>query len=239
MRIKTLIIEDELDGAIVLKEMCKRFSSEINIIKHCTSLQEAIVYLKRNNVDLVFLDIHLGEVNGFDLFNHFPNPNFQIVFTTAYTSYAIDAFKTKAVDYLLKPIDIDDLQRAVRRVKEKMESSYLKNKLKNITQKQTIKINTNEGVQMVLHKNIIRCEAQGSYTLIYLNDYKKLMVSKNLKYMEEKLYEHSFVRTHRSHLINRERIIQIKFGKLPHLLLENNEKIPISKKYKKELANLL
>ncbi|MCH2232122.1 MAG: LytTR family DNA-binding domain-containing protein [Crocinitomicaceae bacterium] len=230
MKIKTLIIEDEEDGRIALEKTCALYAPKINIIGGEKSLQEAANFITKNKVDLVFLDIHLGGDNGMDFFKIFPDPDFQVVFTTAYSEYAVEAFRTKAIDYLLKPIDIDDLQRAVKNVENAMDEN------KADAQNDKILVHTNRGYDIINASKLIRCEANGSYTTLYFDNSSKTVLAKNLKALEEILNKNCFIRIHRSHIINVNYLSRIDGN---NAILENETSVPISSKKVDELIRFL
>jgi two-component system, LytTR family, response regulator len=182
----------------------------------------------------------LGENNGMEFFKIFPNPDFQVVFTTAYSEYAVEAFGTAAIDYLLKPIDIDELKRAVSRVENKMGENMVDLKLENESQQENkIKLKTNKGIEIIKYKEIVRCEAQGSYTKVFLSQGRDLLISKNLKTLEKETEGYNFLRVHRSHLVNLTYVEEVSWGNDSSIILTTKESIPVSQVSKEDLFKLI
>ena len=230
MKIKTLVIEDEEDGRVALKKMCQLFTPNIEIIGFEKSLLKAKNFINENGIDLVFLDIELGGDNGMDFFKIFPDPYFQVVFTTAYSEFAVKAFSTKAIGYLLKPIDIDDLQKAVKKVEDAMNNKQID------ASDDKLLIHTNRGYEVIDVSKLIRCEAHGSYSKLFFENKDKVMVSKNLKKLEAILNKNVFIRTHRSHIISINHLNKIDKN---IAILKDKTSIPISTKKVEELVRLL
>ena len=191
--------------------------------------------------DLVFLDIEMPGGSGFKLLTSIDNVDFEVVFVTAYEQFAIKAIRHDALDYILKPIDPKELVAAVEKVKEAKYKKTLKkqydNLLKNIDPEQLvvrkISISTTDKIHLIDVDDIIRCESDNYYTIIYFKDGTSLMVSKTLKEMDQKLQEYDFVRTHKSHLVNM-RCIKNFIKDEMMVLMTDDTKVPVSKR-KKEL----
>ena len=222
--IKAIIIDDEQSSQITLKNMVTQFCNDIEIIATVGSVLEGVKTIHKDAPDLVFLDIEMPVHNGFTLFDHFPEPSFSVIFTTAFQKYAIKAFRFSAIDYLLKPINLEDLRAAIKKVSSKKEMDATKEKL------QTLKANLNnigsklalptmEGYHFVEVKNIIRCESQNNYTFFHLLNGKKILVSRTLKIFSKMLEDHNFFRTSRSDLVNLNHIVSYGRQKSPSLTL--------------------
>ena len=202
---RALIIEDEEKSRLALQNMIERFYSDVEIVGTANSVAKGIEKIRELEPDLVFLDIEFPGENGFTVFDFFPNPSFDVIFTTAYDGYALKALKMSAIDYLLKPIDLEDLEKAIAKAFEKknMEASQnrlaiLKGNLNNKFQKLALPIN--EGYSFVEVDDIIRCEAQGNYTQFFVNG-EKILVCRTLKLYHDILEEFNFFRISRSQLI--------------------------------------
>ncbi len=214
MGVRALLIDDEESGINVLKMLLERFVPEVTEIHTALGPKEGGEQITRIKPDLVFLDVEMPLQNGFELLQCFPDHPFDVVFVTAYDQYAIKAIRFSALDYLLKPVDIEELKRAVQRFISKQKNSsgknlLLNNFLSNITTKPDdyrLAINTTEGTHFLLPADIIRCEADGNYTLFYLNNKKKIMASRTLKEYDEILTDYNFIRVHKSHLVNKKYI---------------------------------
>ncbi len=237
---KVLIVEDEIDARKVLKYLLKELFPDIDIVGEAGTVSKAKKLIDLYHPDLVFLDVRLKDGTGLDLLHQCQcKDKFQTIFTTAYANYAIKAIKFNATDYLLKPIDPDELKAAVikatNQINDKQKMSQLKKEQLGLSHK-TILIKTSEQTFLLPVKDIIRLEADGSYTtIITLNN--KIITSKNLKFYEKELPESYFIRTHQSHLINKKYIHCITKEGL--LKLTNQELIPISFRKKAMVRNLL
>ncbi|MDP4218495.1 MAG: LytTR family DNA-binding domain-containing protein [Bacteroidota bacterium] len=197
--------------------------------------------------DLVFLDIQIGEETGFDLLGRLPSIHFDIIFVTAYEKYAIQAFKFSAIDYLLKPIDPDDLQQAVIRLQQKRSKEELAQKfdtlfhnLKNVPGlSKRITVPTVKGLVFLPVSDIVRCESHINYTTLFLKDGRRLTVAKTLKEFEELLTEYDFYRVHNSHLINLACIKSYNKGKGGSVCMTDNSEIEVSTRRKEDLLKRL
>lgn len=240
--IRTIVIEDEQNARNALKKMLQMVTSKIEIIAETSFVKEAIDLINQLKPDLVFLDIKLADGTAFEILEKIKNPNFKIIFTTAYDEYALKAFKVSALDYLLKPIDPLELQTALQKanslIKDEKEHKTLLSVLKNNENKADKKIvlKTTENRFIIYQKEIIRLEADGAYTL-FVTEKQNIIVSKNLKYYQELLDNNMFVRCHQSHLVNIKQVISIH--KNDKLLLSNKDLIPISIRKKSEISKKL
>ena len=238
--IKTIIIEDELNVREGLKKMLRIITPTIEIIAETAYVIDAVKLIKVNKPDLVFLDIELEDGTGFDILNQLDKLDFNIIFTTAYNQYAIKAFKYSTIDYLLKPIDPLELQTAIERVKENIQSKKEHQELLQVLQdnhnKKTNKIvlKTTEQRYIIPIGDIIRLEANGAYTNFITTD-KNIIISKNLKYYQD-LLDHSFIRCHQSHLINKKHVKSVKNNSI---LMSNDDSVPISTRKRTEIINLI
>jgi len=213
--VKVVIIDDEQDAINSINLIVNEYCSNAEIIGTASSAAEGRNVILNQKPDLVFLDIEMPRGNGFDLLEMLPERSFEIIFITAYNNFAIKAFKYSAIDYILKPIDIDELVQAVDRA-EKRINLYKKNDSENrdrydvlldniqTSQPTKIMVPTSEGQIYLEISDINRIEAEGSYSTIFLNNKTKLLVSKNLKEFENMLSSNDFFRPHNSHLINLE-----------------------------------
>lgn len=212
--LKALIVEDEKNSQQLLKAMIEEYCSDVSIVAIAGSVGEALAAIETHKPDLVFQDIELPDGDGFQVLEKSQHP-FDIIFTTAYDQYALKAFKFSATDYLLKPIDIEELQQAVGKVLEKHKSDtqpaevkrenidFLLQQIRQPQQQfKRIVLPTASGFTVVNPEEIIRCESDRNYTYIFLKDKRRILVSKTIKEYEEMLEEHNFFRIHQSHLIN-------------------------------------
>ena len=209
--INAIIIDDEKYCVEVLEELLTAHCSMINICATCQSGEEGIACINQHQPDLIFLDIEMPRMNGFDMLKRLLPFHFDVIFTTAYDNYAIRAFKYSALDYLLKPIDVEDLKAAVDKyLHPKTQRNYaaqldlLIENIKHLNPSliHRIAIPTVQGLMMLPINDIIYCEANSSYTIIHLIKKEKVVSAKTLKEYEELLEVHNFFRVHNSHLIN-------------------------------------
>ena len=208
--IKTVIIDDEIHSIETLKWKIDQFCEGVKIQAVFDDPDEGLAYLETNNIDLLFLDIEMPKINGFELLARLKTVPFDVVFTTAYDEFGIKAIKFSALDYLLKPIQPQELQRAVEKHQNKVRPSISSEQLQVLfssihgDQKSPVKIAlaTKEKIEYVNPEEIISCESDSNYTYVYLTDQRKRLISRTLKDFEEMLGDHHFFRPHHSHLIN-------------------------------------
>jgi len=237
--IKTVLIDDEklaLDNlSILLSEYCKN----IEIIGTANSINDGISLIQSKNPDLVFLDIEMPFGTGFDLLSKLDVINFQVIFVTAYDQYAIQAIKCNALDYILKPIDIDELKKAVSKLdidsKKDNRIDSLLTSLKDTSLPSKIALADDGGYTMVAIDNIIRCEASINYTVFHIENSKSITVSKTLKDFEEILPKDKFIRVHQSHLVNLEKIEKYYKTDGGYVLMSDNETITVSRRKRVDL----
>jgi two-component system LytT family response regulator len=207
--LKTLIVDDEPDAVNFIHSIITEYCPKLEVIGSANSVKEAETIINEKKPELVFLDVEMPHGSGFDLLVQFPKKSFDVIFITAFNHYAIRAIKFSAVDYILKPININEFIEAVEKVIEKRTSVDERNEnygalLENIRSAMPSKlaIPTFDGMEYLNTKEIIRIEADRSYCWFYLSDKRKILVSKNLKEYQELLNDRRFFRTHNSHLIN-------------------------------------
>jgi len=239
----TIIIDDELNCIKVLQNDLKMFCPEVQILDTCQSAKEAMLSIKRNNPELIFLDVEMPWMNGFEMLEILDKEiNFEIIFTTAYNQFAVKAFRVSAVDYLLKPIDSNDLTEAVAKakksLKEKEDHSNINNLLQNIKKpsaSQKIAISSREGYDFFPLSDIIYCKANGTYTDIMLVNNKKLFLSKPLGEIEGMLPAEFFERIHHSLVVNIQHINQFKKSSGTFIVMDNGDELNVSKSRKEQL----
>jgi len=243
--LRTLIIDDEAHMRESLAEMLKMDCPGTRLVAQADGVKTGMEAIQQHHPDLVLLDIRMKDGTGFDLLEQFEDIDFKIIFVTAYDEYAIKAIKFSALDYLLKPVDPDDLVKAVEKAGD-IAQKDLQAKLENLSSnlkttdqdKKKIILKTMDNIYLVGVKDIIHIEGDGRYSNIYLDSGEKVMVSTNLKYYEELLDAYGFFRVHKSHLINLERIYRFEKADGGYVVLNNNAKIPVASRKKDELIEL-
>lgn len=241
--IRTIIVDDEPKARRILETIIKSHFNHVEIIGTADDVTSAVKIINELKPDLVFLDIEMPGEAGFQLVNHFEEINFEIIFTTAYSEYALKAFEISAIDYLLKPIQIDHLERAIEKlgkhrknnqVKEQLET--LKDTISEPKKLSKIALPIAEGLMFTKPDEIIYLKAESSYTRIYLTYRPEILVSKTLKEFEKLLtYSNIFMRVHRSYIINLNHITNYVRADGGYILMDNNEQIHISKEKRDEL----
>ncbi len=237
---KVLIVEDEIDARKVLVFLTKEFFPNLKIIGEAASIAEAKQYIAQKAPDLLFLDVRLEDGTGIELLQSIEHKTFEVIFTTAYTNYAIQAIKNEATDYLLKPINPNDFKLAVLKAIDKIKA---KQKIKDTntpdtknTKPQTIHIKTAEKTYLIPINDIIHLKADGAYTSIITNK-QTIVASKNLKFFEKYLPTDAFIRPHQSHIVQKTHIQSI--DKEGRLQLSNGNLVPVSFRKKSMVRNLL
>lgn len=245
--IKTLIVEDEQKSRDMLAAIIQKNFPELTVAGTAKNVSEGVEMIKAHNPDLVFLDISMPDGSGFDLLEKVHGHKFELIFATASDQHAIRAIKYSACDYLLKPIDIEELKSAIEKVIQKknaipnMENlQFLIQHLKRADENfQKITLPTGNAYEIVNIKDIIRCEADGSYTNFYLNDKRKLMISAGLKHYEELLPESDFIRVHHHHLINMNHVVRFLKEDGGYAIMSDGSKIEISRRKKEAFMEKL
>ena len=242
---KAIIIEDEERSRIVLQNLLETYCPEIEVTGTADSVSSSIKLIRATPPDLLFLDVQIIGGTGFDVLDKLRDIHIPVIFTTAYDHYALKAFKFSAIDYLLKPIDIDELKSAVKKVSQssqREEEQYkiqnLLSNLRNPNEDPVLLVSTLEAVEFVRINEIIRCEAQGAYTQLFLKDTKPVMVSKVIKEFEFLLQDHGFFRVHQSHLVNLKEVR--KYVKSEnYLLMRDGAQIQLARSRKDEFFQAL
>ena len=243
---RALLVDDEKHCLETLTWQLQKFCPDINISGSCETAEKALSILQNEEIDLVFLDIEMPHMNGFELLQHLETIPFEIIFTTAYDMFAVKAFRFSALDYLLKPIDKDELVAAVAKVKEKKKQSIRPEQLDILFQNlygrkqasQKIALPTLNGLEFVLANDIIHCQSEGNYTHIFLQDNTKYLICRTLKETEELLSGHNFFRVHHSHTINLNHIKKYIKGDGGYVIMSNNASINVSRSRKEELLRI-
>jgi len=245
--IKVIIIDDEPKAKESLKKTIAIYCPELTILACGNNVEDALTLINQHAPDIVFLDIEMPNGNGFTLFEKIKNPTFTTIFTSAYEEYAIKAFRIAALDYLNKPIDFRQLQEAVGRFKNKQKIELKQQRLELLIENMTnrssefnkIALPDHQGYTMVKTSDILYCQADSSYTIVHLINGKKIITSKILKLIEELLPAETFYRIHKSYIVNLNLIKQYVKNDGNHVLLENDVKLDVSDRNKKEFLEKL
>lgn len=245
--IRTIIIEDEQKSRELLDAMIRTHCPDLDVVGFASDVQEGVELINTAIPDLVFLDISMPNGTGFEVLEQVAGKNFELIFATANDQYALKAIKFSACDYLLKPIDVDELKTAVEKVKNRKKNKSGVDNLKFLIEQlkrsdenfQKITLPTGNAYEIVNIKDIIRCEADGSYTTFYLSDKRKLVISSGLKHYEELLPEIDFIRVHHHHLINMNHVIRFLKEDGGYAIMSDGSKIEISRRKKEAFMERL
>lgn len=238
MRIlRCLIVDDEEKSSANLRQLLKEYCPQVEVLAEAQSAAEALRLITQLKPDLLFLDIEMGEVSGFDLLKSLNGrQDFEVIFVTAFDRYGIQAVKACAIDYLLKPINILELSNAValasKQINPKKKNLRVKELISNIDRgpdEQRIAISLADKIEFIAVNKIIRLEAEGNYTHIYLVNNKKYLVCKTLKEYQELLEGYQFIRTHQSHLVNLNKITAYFKTEGGSIVMEDDSQVPISR----------
>lgn len=237
--IKTIIIDDDQDCIDAILDLIKLYPNNFDVIGAYTSVEKGVLATKSLSPDLVFLDVEINGKTGFDYLIQVRNVDFKVVFTTAYSKYAVKAFKFSALDYLLKPIDSDDFEEAVRKIKREEYSKTLSEKIDNVIHNLTLKdhekriiIGTKTSSTIVSVHEILYCEAWVNYTNVYTLKEGKITSTKTLKYYDNLLEDSDFYRIDQSYLVNMKYVKKYTKGKPAYAILTNGTKLKVSLKNK-------
>lgn len=247
---KVLIIDNDQAVREALVQLINKYCPQITQVNQSDGVEAGIKEIHSSKPDLVFLDVEMDDGTGFDLVQKVGNYNFQLVFITAHNKYAVNAFKFSAIDFLLKPIDPDELVISVKKAASQIRNKDLEQQVKllkdilgnsNATTHKEKKIALNDGniIHYIKVADIIYCKADGSYTVFYITNNRKIMVSHILKEYDDLLCDYGFVRTHHSFLVNITKITRFDKTDGGQLFLEDNYSVPVSTRKKEQVLELL
>lgn len=245
--IKAIIVDDEQRSRETLNGLIDRYCPEVFVIAQATGCKDGIEKTKKFDPDIVFLDIQMPDGSGFNFLEAFDKFNFEVIFTTAHDQYAIMAIKYSALDYLLKPVDPDELKIAINTFLQKKDKGQINKNIKvlldNIKSPQNdakkIILSTSEGMHIVNTDDIIRCESDDYYTNFFFLNGTSLLISKTLKQNEAMLSDFNFIRPHKSHLVNIKYIksyLKVDGG---YILMTDGSKIPVSRRKRESIVEIL
>lgn len=237
--IRAVIIDDIPEAISVLKSDLENYCVNIEVVGSAEGVVTGAKLIRDLKPDLVFLDIQMKDGSGFDLLEIVPDVHFKLIFTTASDEFAVKAFKFAAVDYLLKPIDPDELMDAVSRIEGQDKAAQRIDLLKeNFVKAKRIALNTLEKIHIVNVDEILRCESNINYTMFYFTDGTKLLVTKTLKEFDNLLSGHNFIRVHQSHLINTNFIKEF-LKSAGDIVMKDGTKVPVSTRKKQVLMDMI
>ena len=249
--IKAILIDDDKNLREGMKGLLSRFAPTIKIIGEADSVASGIEVMNRLEPQIVFLDIQLNDGTGFDILEKLAEQNktinSNVVFITAHEQYAIKAFRFSALDFLLKPVDPEELQKVIVKIETVLENKndyshidlLLENIRKNVDNFKRIALSTSDGIHLFDISDIIRCESTDNYTKFYIRNNKPVLISKTLKEYEELLKEHNFERIHQSHLINLNYLKSYIKKDGGYVVLKDESRLPISQRKRERLQEIL
>lgn len=245
--IKTVLVDDETDSIKVLQRLLSAYCPEVVVVGNADGVETGLHVIQTAKPDLVILDIEMTHGNAFDLLNQLQPIEFQVIFVTAFDNYAIRAFKYSAVDYLLKPVDIDDLRGAVERATRKVQGRSFIDQMETLLYnvetfqltQQKMAVPTLTGLVFIPIKDIIRFEAKGSYTSIFLTNTEEIVATRNIKEYEDLLPDAIFCRVHNSHIINLHKIQKYHKGRGGYIIMEDGSNIEVASRRREEFLRRL
>ncbi|MGZ3930957.1 MAG: LytR/AlgR family response regulator transcription factor [Bacteroidia bacterium] len=243
--LKLLIADDEANVREALARLVELYNPEMAIVASTESVSATIAAIHDQQPDIILLDIEMKEGTGFDVLRHFPSPRFKVIFITAYQHYAVQAFRFAALDYILKPADPEVLSQALKKAVDNIDRERLSVKidsfLNNMDSKQSKKVvlKTADNIHVISLQEILYCEADRSYTIFYLADKSRIMVSNTLGQYEELFGDYGFLRIHQSYLLNVSYIRRYEKGDGGKIILSDNISLPVATRKKDQLLQLL
>ena len=244
--LKAILVDDELNSLQNLQIKIQEYCPSIKVVAQTQNPEEAIRLILQNKPDVIFLDIEMPRMSGFKMLEQIPDIDFEVIFITAYNHYAINAIRISAFDYLVKPVAIEDLQQTVERLgtyslkKIRERAEFLKKNLANPkSQDDHIAIPTNDGLDFIQIKQIIRIESSSNYSKIVLLSGQHMLVTRQLKDFEELLQDYKFYRIHHSHLVNLNYIAKYIRGDGGQVTMRNGDTIDVSRRKKEVFLKLI
>ena len=239
--LRTLIIDDEKDARDALTVLLTKFVEGVKVIGTGSGVRSGVTAINEMKPDVVFLDINMEDGTGFELLDQLAVYNFHLVFVTAFNQYAIKAFKYAAIDYLLKPVDLQELRGCIQRISAIKPSPHTRGRIQHLRSIQSRGTNSKlalpnlEGYDIIDISEIMRCEGEKNYTTFFLKSGRRIVVSKTLKQYEILLAEHDFMRVYQSHLVNLNYITKYMRGRGGTITMQDGSIIPVSREKKEEL----
>lgn len=245
MPISALIVDDEKNGRQNLSGLLQKYCPQIEISAEAASVEQAVAAIRMFQPQLVFLDIEMPGGNGFQLLEHFRDFSFEVIFVTAYDNYMLKAIRFSASDYILKPINLNELIAAIEKVSQRIHEKTENERIRQLYQNTLHPVNpkiglpTGDRVEFIEVKSIIRCQGESNYTHFYFTDRKPLLVAKTLIEFEELLADYQFIRVHKTHLVNLNHVISFTKNDSGILFLSNGDSVSISRRRREFTINRL
>lgn len=242
---KAAIIDDEEGGRNIIKNYLSLYCNDIEVCGEAESVKTGVELLNKTTPDIVFLDIQMQDGTGFNLLEKVAKRSFKVIFVTSFDQYALKAFRYSAADYLLKPINPDDFAEAVQKVQDDINSvnsskdTRIDELITNVNSFEKIGLPTTNGILFKKIENIVRCEADGSYTRFYFDDNTNYLATKTMKVYEDLLADRKFLRVHKSHFINLAHVVQYINGDGGQVVMTDGSTIEVSRRKKDELLKLM
>lgn len=245
---RALIIDDTENSRITLAHDLKQYCPQVQVVAEADGVQTGLDAIREWRPDVIFLDIQMGDGTGFDVLTQLKDINFHVIFTTALDSYGIKAIKFSALDYLLKPIDPDELVKAVAKLEQIGKNSNVKDSINVLLENmrtnlapgsKRIAIHTAERVQLISIQDIIRVESQGPYTIFHLANKQQILATKNLREYEDVLADHDFIRVHNSHVINFAYLKEYVKKDGGYAIMSDNTEVPVSFRKRNALLDMI
>jgi len=241
--LKSIIIEDEEASRETLRNYLVKYCPDVHVVAEAADIREGLAAIGKHNPDVVFLDVEMPYGNAFDLLEQAEEITFETIFVTAFSDYAVQALNFSASYYLLKPIDIEELVKAIEKIKETVSKNrewvHTRILIENIKienkQLQKIVLPLIDGFEVARVQDIMRCEAQDNFTRFHFRNGKKQLICRTLKFYENLLSDYDFIRIHKSHLVNFQYIKQYKKGKGGQVIMEDGKSVDVSPERKKDL----
>lgn len=242
--IKAIIIDDEPYCCEAITALLED-EPKVQVLAVCHNAADGLNAIAKNQPDVIFLDVEMPRMNGFEMLEQLPSVNFEIIFTTSYDQYALKAIRFSALDYLLKPIDGEELRRAIEKVAQRLQKPIeqqlhlLLQRIQHPSAVTKIALPTMEGLQMISIDSIISCESESNYTVVFLHNKRKIVVSRTLKEIEELLEDYTMLRVHRCYLVNLNEVEKYIKGEGGYLIMSDGSTIDVSKSRKELLMQKL
>ncbi|MEL6864524.1 MAG: LytTR family DNA-binding domain-containing protein [Bacteroidota bacterium] len=243
--LRSIIIDDEKQARSALKYELQVNAPQVEIIAEADDLASGIQCIQKHRPQLVFMDIQLTTGTGFEILEQVDTKAFKVIFTTAYSEYALKAIKFSALDYLLKPVDGEELKAAINKVSEQPQASYnrqMENFINNhqlANAQKKVALTTSEGIHLYELQSIVRCMSDGNYTRFHFTDGKQLLIAKTLKELEELLGNYNFERIHKSHIINLDHLVSYISKDNGHVVMSDKSTIAVAQRKKARLLSIL